>query len=314
VLKEKFKIMKWIFVISGLLFILILKGQNSMEFKKLTKDEARVILNKGTERPFSGIFYKHSEKGTYVCKQCGVPLYKSADKFDAHCGWPSFDDEIEGAVKRIPDEDGRRTEIVCNNCGGHLGHVFIGEGYTVKNTRQCVNSVSLNFIPLKVKIETKKERAVFASGCFWGTEHMLKDLPGVISTTVGYTGGYLDNPTYKQVCYEKTGHVEAVEVIYNSEKVKYETLAKLFFETHDPTQLNRQGPDIGYQYRSVIFYVNEAQKKTAQELIDILKSKGLNIVTELEKAGEFWKAEEYHQDYYDKTGKHPYCHAYTKRF
>lgn len=119
----------------------------AMKFNELNDFERSVIEGKGTERPYSGIYYKNNEAGTYLCKKCNVPLYRSADKFDAHCGWPSFDDEIKGAVKRTIDADGRRTEITCTNCGAHLGHVFTGEGLTPKNTRYCVNSVSLNFLP-----------------------------------------------------------------------------------------------------------------------------------------------------------------------
>ncbi len=117
------------------------------QYNTLTDAEKRVLLEKGTERPFSGELLENTKNGTYVCKQCNAPLYRSNDKFNASCGWPSFDDEIEGAVERRPDDDGRRTEIVCSNCGGHLGHVFLGEGYTVKNTRHCVNSIAMKFIP-----------------------------------------------------------------------------------------------------------------------------------------------------------------------
>ena len=239
-------------------------------------------------------------------------VFQSEDKFDSHCGWPSFDDEIPGAVKRVPDADGRRTEIVCANCGGHLGHVFKGENLTDKNTRHCVNSISINFEPMI--IENKTERAIFASGCFWGTEYHLSKVDGVIFTTVGYTGGTKDEPTYKEVLSDKTGHAEAIEVIYDPSKVSYEELAKLFFETHDPSQIDRQGPDVGTQYRSGIFYLNDEQKEIAEKLIATLNDKGLNVATEVTKATTFWNAEDYHQDYYDHKGTTPYCHIYTKRF
>lgn len=289
-------------------------SQNTMDYNKLTPEEEYVILHKGTERPWTGTLLNNKEKGTYTCKRCDAPLYKSEDKFESHCGWPSFDDEIDGAVLRIPDADGFRTEIVCARCGGHLGHVFEGEGFTPKNTRHCVNSVSMNFIPDSSGPEEKTARAIYAGGCFWGVEYFLEQEDGVISVTSGYIGGTKDKPTYQEVCYTNTGHAEAVEVIFDPNKVSYEELTRLFFEIHDPTQVDRQGPDVGDQYRSEIFYVDEAQREIAEKLINILKDKGFKVATKVTKATTFWPAEDYHQDYYEHKGTLPYCHGYTKRF
>lgn len=283
-----------------------------MKYNKLTQEEEQVILHKGTEKPFSGKYCNHKAKGTYVCKRCSAPLYHSKDKFDSQCGWPSFDDEIEGAVKRVPDADGRRTEIICNNCGAHLGHVFIGEGFTDKNVRHCVNSISLNFISDEQEVKTKK--AYFAGGCFWGVEYYFQKEKGVLSTSVGYMGGQLENPTYQKVCRGTTGHAETMEVVFNPSQTNFEKLAVLFFEIHDPTQINRQGPDVGEQYRSAIFYVDNEQKLVAEKLIKILRKKGYKIATHVVKAGKFWRAEEYHQQYYQKNGKRPYCHSRSKKF
>jgi len=283
-----------------------------MKYNKLTPEEEAVIIHKGTERPFSGELYDYWEKGTYVCKRCDAPLYRSDSKFDSQCGWPSFDEEIPGAVKKIPDRDGSRTEIVCADCGAHLGHVFTGEGFTDKNVRHCVNSISMKFIAEKKDLELKK--AYFAGGCFWGVEYHFEKLKGVSSVVSGYMGGKKDNPTYGQVCEGNTGHVETVEVVFDPDLVSYEDLAKLFFEIHDPTQLDRQGPDIGEQYRSVVFYADNDQKQTAEKLITILKDKGYKVVTEVIPAGRFWNAEDYHQDYYEKKNGTPYCHVYQKRF
>ncbi|UCG63278.1 MAG: bifunctional methionine sulfoxide reductase B/A protein [Candidatus Zixiibacteriota bacterium] len=284
-----------------------------MKFNELTAEEKRVIIDKGTEAPFTGMYLHHKSEGTYTCKRCDAPLYYSHDKFDSGCGWPSFDDEIPGAVRRSPDPDGRRIEIVCANCGAHLGHVFEGENITPKNVRHCVNSISLNFVASD-QPATTVEKAYFAGGCFWGVEHLLKQQDGVLSTRVGYMGGHTSNPTYMEVSTKGTGHAEAVEVVFDPSKVSYEKLARLFFEIHDPTQENRQGPDIGRQYRSAIFYTDDVQKQVSEKLISILRGKGHDVVTELVKADTFWEAEDYHQDYYDKTGKEPYCHVYTRRF
>lgn len=308
------------FALGLVLIVELLMGQTMK--KELTEEEKRVILNKGTERPFTGKYYNFEGKGTYVCKQCGVPLFRSEDKFNAGCGWPSFDAEIPGAVKRLPDADGRRTEIVCANCGGHLGHVFMGEGLTAKNTRHCVNSISMDFVPdgkgkAKVGTGEKKEQtetAIFAGGCFWGVEYLMEKQPGVLSVVSGYIGGKVSHPTYEQVCSKTTGHAEAVRIVFDSSKVSYETLAKLFFEIHDPTQLNRQGPDVGDQYRSEVFYTTPEQKVIAEKLIARLKEKGYPVVTKVTPATTFWPAEIYHQDYYSRKGSTPYCHRYTKRF
>ena len=278
--------------------------------KPLTAEEKRIIRDKGTEQPFSGKYCDHSERGAYACRQCGAVLYLSDSKFHSKCGWPSFDDEVPGAVKRTPDADGRRTEILCKACGGHLGHVFLGEGYTEKNTRHCVNSVSLVFIPAS---ERPLRKAVFAGGCFWGVEHHFQQVPGVISAVSGYTGGKAGKPTYEQVCTGKTGHAEAVEVVFDPARVSYEDLARLFFEIHDPTQVNRQEPDVGTQYRSAVFCVDDEQKRTAEKLIARLRAKGYEVATALLPASKFWPAEAYHQDY---IHKHPSrkCHPRVTRF
>jgi peptide methionine sulfoxide reductase msrA/msrB len=289
-------------------------AQNNMNYNQLTPEEEYVILRKGTERPWTGEYTNNKEIGIYTCKQCDAPLYRSDDKFDSHCGWPSFDDEIKGAVKRIPDADGMRTEIVCANCGGHLGHVFLGEEFTDKNTRHCVNSISMNFVPAAQVNETKTDRAIFAGGCFWGVEYFMQQKDGVISVVSGYIGGHKDNPTYQEVCTGTTGHAEAVEIVFDPSKVSYEELARLFFEIHDPTHVNRQGPDVGVQYRSEIFYVDEEQKQIVENLISILKSKGYKVATKVTKATTFWPAEDYHQDYYEHKGSLPYCHGYEKKF
>jgi peptide methionine sulfoxide reductase msrA/msrB len=308
----KIRIITAVFILAGITGCTQDQKQATMKYNKLTPEEERVIIHKGTESPYTGKYENFWEKGTYVCKQCGAPLYRSDSKFDAQCGWPSFDDEIPGAVKHIPDPDGMRTEIVCANCGAHLGHVFLGEGFTPKNTRHCVNSISLEFIPA-VK-EQLTDTAIFAGGCFWGVEYYLQKAKGVISVVSGYTGGHKDNPTYEEVCSGKTGHYEAVEVVFNPSLISYEELAKLFFEIHDPTEWNHQGPDWGEQYRSAVFYRNDEQKVITEKLIAQLKSNGYKVVTEVKPASKFWQAEKYHQDYYEHKGTTPYCHGYVKRF
>lgn len=160
----------------------------------------------------------------------------------------------------------------------------------------------------------KTHKAILAGGCFWGVEYQLRKLPGVLDVISGYTGGHVDHPTYEQVCDHNTGHAEAVEVVYDPAKVDFRTIAKRFFETHDPTQVDGQGPDIGDQYRSEVFVLDQEQWKVSMELIDTLRGLGYAVVTRITPASTFWPAEDYHQRYYERTGKQPYCHVYRKRF
>ncbi len=193
-----------------------------------------------------------------------------------------------------------------------MGHVFRGEGFTTKDVRYCVNSISLDFI--EEKFDENFEKTYFAGGCFWGVEYFFKQAEGVESALSGYIGGHIKNPTYEQVCTKESGHLEAVEVIFDRRKNNFENLAKLFFEIHDPEQVNGQGPDLGPQYLSAIFYTDENQKIIAEKLIKILEEKGMKIATKLLPAEKFWTAELYHQNYYTRNGKAPYCHKRIKRF
>ena len=296
----------------------LLSGQINQPWKTKLKDltpfERYVIEKKGTEQAFSGKYVNRSEKGVYRCKVCNTALYRSNDKFKSHCGWPSFDEAIPGAVREVPDKDGVRTEIVCAKCGAHLGHVFRGEGLTKKNVRYCVNSVSLNFDNSKKEVDDKLARAYFAGGCFWGVEYYMEKIKGVREVTSGFMGGKVKNPSYEQVSYTQTGHIETVEVLYDPSQVSYETLAKTFFEIHDPTQKGGQGPDMGSQYISAIFVSNAKERRTIEKLIGILKKKGYRIVTKIFEKSPFYSAEAYHQDYYERKGTKPYCHRRVKRF
>lgn len=280
-------------------------------FHELTPEEERIIVRKGTELRGSGPYENNNKMGIYVCRRCDAPLYCAEDKFSSGCGWPSFDDEILNAVKRNLDADGRRLEITCSHCGAHLGHVFQGENFTEKDLRHCVNSLSLRFIPANTKEGFPK--VIFAAGCFWGVQQGFKELPGVIRTAVGYTGGSVANPTYEEVCSGKTGHAEAVEVVFDPSQISAEALIKFFFELHDPEQSDGQGPDIGHQYRSAIFYFTKAEEEMAKKLKKILIDQGLKVTTEILPAQNFYPAEDYHQNYFEKTGG-VYCHRQTKRF
>lgn len=289
------------------------KVGNKMVTNRLTDIERYVMEQKGTERPFTGEYYDFFEEGTYVCKRCGTALYRSKDKFRSGCGWPSFDDEIKGAVRRLLDADGRRTEIQCAKCGAHLGHVFIGEGFTPKDTRHCVNFVSLKFVPLKKKYSNMKE-IYFAGGCFWGTEHYFKQLRGVVDTKVGYANGNTDNPTYREVCTDKTGFAETVRVVYDPDVITLEFLTEMYFRAIDPTSVDQQGPDIGSQYRTGIYYKDDADKVEIRKVYDSMRQKlGSRMAVEFLPLKNFYYAEEYHQDYLDKNPA-GYCHLPSSLF
>ena len=268
-------------------------------FSGLTFEEKHILKDKGTEAPFTGEYNEHFEAGIFICRACDNPLYESNTKFNSGCGWPSFDDEIEGAITHYEDLSGGRvrTEICCKKCDGHLGHVFVGEQITAKDTRHCVNSLSIRF-----KSYSKLQRATFGAGCFWSVEKLFKATKGVYLTSVGYMGGDTDNPTYKEVCTGTTNHVEVVDLYFNAEKVSYFILLNLFWANHNPTTLNRQGFDNGTQYRSIVFYHNEQQLIEVEQSIKEQQENWENeIVTQVIDSSTFYRAEEYHQNYLNKN-------------
>lgn len=278
----------------------------------LTPAARRVICDKATEYPNTGAYNTVVTQGTYLCRRCGLALFRGSSQFSSGCGWPSFDDDIVLAVKREPDPDGTRTEILCTRCDAHLGHVFTGESLTHKNLRHCVNSASLDFVADNQVMDT--EEAIVAGGCFWGVEYFLRQIPGVVKVESGYTGGHTLDPNYDQICSGNTGHYEAVRVIYDPAKTDYHHVLKRFFEIHDPTQKTGQGPDLGQQYQSAVFYFNQEQQQEAESLIQVLSNRGYQVATRLIEAQPFWPAEGYHQDYYTKHHKAPYCHQPINRF
>jgi len=272
-------------------------------YHQLSPREEKIIDSKGTEPPGSGIYCHLTEEGIYLCRRCDAPLYLSSSKFSSQCGWPSFDNEIAGAVERKCDSDGRRTEILCQRCSAHLGHLFEGEKLTERNLRHCVNSISLAFMPAAT--QEGYLRAFFAGGCFWGIEQSMKKLPGMVRSAVGYMGGIVVNPTYQEVCTGETGHAETVELLFDSSATSYSAVAGHFFQIHNPSQRGGQGSDIGPQYRSAIFYLTQEQKDVALKLLEILKSQGIKAMTEITPASAFYRAEEYHQNYCAKMEHRP---------
>jgi peptide methionine sulfoxide reductase msrA/msrB len=313
--------------------------------KRLSPEQFAVTQQCGTEPPFRNAYWNNHAPGIYVDVVSGRPLFSSLDKFDSGSGWPSFTRplvEAEVVSKHDTTHGMVRTEVRSKTADSHLGHVF-DDGPAPTGQRFCINSASLKFIPVEqmeaqgygaylgpfvkaglIKASAtsggaqaspgaqKQETAVLAGGCFWGMEEIIRKLPGVIETKVGYTGGTLANPTYQQVCTGKTGHAEAIQIVFDPAKMSYEQLLGYFFRMHDPTTLNQQHNDIGTQYRSAIFYLSDEQKQTAERVTAQVDKSGKfkrPVVTEITKASPFYSAEEYHQKYLVKNPGGYTCHV-----
>lgn len=273
----------------------------------LTPEQRRITLEAGTERPFCGNLTDNKVPGIYVSVVGGLPLFKSTGKFTSESGWASFFEPFdpEHIVERLDTSHGmERIEILDARSGAHLGHIF-EDGPKPTGRRYCVNSAALRFIPASEPLPAESqpaqtEIAYFAGGCFWGIEHKFQQVTGVIDAVSGYQGGQLDNPGYRQVCGGDTGHAETVQVVFDPLRVSYNDLLRHFFEMHDPTTKDRQGPDFGSQYRSAIFTTSEKQAQAARDFIAALDAAGDlpdQVVTTIEPAPKFFAAESYHQDY-----------------
>jgi peptide methionine sulfoxide reductase msrA/msrB len=301
--------------------------------KKLSAEQFTVTQQCGTEPPFQNAYWNNHEPGIYVDVVSGEPLFSSLDKFDSGTGWPSFTQPLvrNDVVEKQDSSYGMtRREVRSKLADSHLGHVFNDGPADKGGMRYCINSAALRFVPATamdqagyadylgpfVKAGLIKppahETAVLAGGCFWGMEEIIRKIPGVLKTTVGYTGGTTANPTYEDVSIGTTGHAEAIEVVFDANRLSYEALLDYFFRMHDPTTPNRQHNDVGVQYRSAIFYTSEAQKQTAERVKQQWDKSGKfsrPIVTEITAATKFYPAEEYHQKYLVKHPGGYTCHV-----
>ncbi len=313
------------------------KKPSTEELKsKLTREQFQVTQQCGTEPPFQNPYWNNKEDGIYVDVVTGEPLFSSLDKFDSGTGWPSFTKPIDGAElveKKDLTHGMTRTEVKSKSGDSHLGHVFT-DGPGEKGLRYCINSASLRFVPLnKLREEgygqyldrftshgksqpaneakNTTRSVMLAGGCFWGMEDLIRKLPGVVETEVGFTGGSVPNPSYPIVSSGASGHAESIRVTFDPEKISYDDILRFFFKIHDPTTLNRQGNDVGTQYRSAIFYADEDERATAEKIIAETNTSGRwkkSVVTKLEKASAWYSAEDYHQDYLVKNPGGYTCH------